>query len=327
VQFDQVEVCGADPGALVGLPGGVANLQLHAEPVTGIGLQVNSKTARINSQCTRCATPTTGASPFTSAWRSWAPTAFQRVGWITALRAPATFGRQPNPGTKMPYFQATDQDWWDEDAGSSTYNTHVRGADSPSSITENLYDAGPVYDYAGQRALGHMRGSIPETIAPAAGVRRLPMLAVSTRSGRAPAGKTSIAGTRRTIRVGARRTRLPRQADRPRAARPAAPHQAGAGSAATRPPRSRCRAATPNRCGNGLVGAPPPALAQQHHKKRCRVDRAVVGHTVEHVTAAPPAAPLVQDPARLLLGHRINVPPLQPGESLQRADSEANIQW
>lgn len=58
------------------------------------------------------------------------------------------FGRQPNPGTKMPYFQATNQDWWDEDAGSPTYNTHVRGSGSPSSIAENLYDSGPVYDYA-----------------------------------------------------------------------------------------------------------------------------------------------------------------------------------
>ncbi len=58
------------------------------------------------------------------------------------------FGREPNPGTKMPYFQATSQDWWDEDASSPTYNTHVRSATNPSSITENLYDSGPVYDYA-----------------------------------------------------------------------------------------------------------------------------------------------------------------------------------
>lgn len=57
------------------------------------------------------------------------------------------FGRQPNPGTKMPYFQATSQDWWDEDAKSPTYNTHTRGP-KPSSIAENLYDSGPVYDYA-----------------------------------------------------------------------------------------------------------------------------------------------------------------------------------
>ncbi|MGV0991959.1 MAG: L,D-transpeptidase family protein [Mycobacterium sp.] len=58
------------------------------------------------------------------------------------------FGRQPNPGTKMPYFQANKQDWWDEDASSPTYNTYVHSAKEPSSITENLYDSGPVYDYA-----------------------------------------------------------------------------------------------------------------------------------------------------------------------------------
>ncbi|WP_432246451.1 L,D-transpeptidase family protein [Mycolicibacterium sp. ELW1] len=58
------------------------------------------------------------------------------------------FGRQPNPGTKMPYFQATDQDWWDEDPKSPGYNTHVRSSGQPSAIAENLYDSGPVYDYA-----------------------------------------------------------------------------------------------------------------------------------------------------------------------------------
>ncbi|WP_445167727.1 L,D-transpeptidase family protein [Mycolicibacterium sp. Dal123E01] len=58
------------------------------------------------------------------------------------------FGRQPDPGTKMPYFQATNQDWWDEDGKSPTYNTHVRSARQPSNIVENLYDSGSVYDYA-----------------------------------------------------------------------------------------------------------------------------------------------------------------------------------
>jgi L,D-peptidoglycan transpeptidase YkuD (ErfK/YbiS/YcfS/YnhG family) len=58
------------------------------------------------------------------------------------------FGRQPDPGTKMPYFQATNQDWWDEDAKSPTYNTRVRSPRQPSGIAENLYDSGPVYDYA-----------------------------------------------------------------------------------------------------------------------------------------------------------------------------------
>jgi L,D-peptidoglycan transpeptidase YkuD (ErfK/YbiS/YcfS/YnhG family) len=67
------------------------------------------------------------------------------------------FGREPNPGTKMPYFQATQKDWWDEDAGSPTYNTHVRSAANPSSITENLYDSGPVYDYAVNIAVNPQR--------------------------------------------------------------------------------------------------------------------------------------------------------------------------
>lgn len=67
------------------------------------------------------------------------------------------FGREPNPGTKMPYFQATNQDWWDEDASSPTYNTHVRSAASPSAITENLYDSGPVYDYAINMAVNPQR--------------------------------------------------------------------------------------------------------------------------------------------------------------------------
>lgn len=67
------------------------------------------------------------------------------------------FGRQPNPGAKFPYFQATDQDWWDEDASSPTYNTHVRSPNSPSDITENLYDSGPVYDYAINMAVNPKR--------------------------------------------------------------------------------------------------------------------------------------------------------------------------
>ena len=113
-------------------------------------------------------------------------TAFQRVGqqWKTVLgpikamigdvgvgegadgvhRTPVgtfafdqAFGREPNPGTAMPYFQATTADWWDEDAGSPTYNTHVQSAVNPSSVTENLYDSGPVYDYAVNIAVNPQR--------------------------------------------------------------------------------------------------------------------------------------------------------------------------
>ncbi|MDF2825806.1 MAG: hypothetical protein K0R68_3214, partial [Mycobacterium sp.] len=58
-----------------------------------------------------------------------------------------SFGRRPNPGTAMPYFQTTDEDWWDEDPESPTYNLHVRSAGIPSDDAENLYDSGPIYDY------------------------------------------------------------------------------------------------------------------------------------------------------------------------------------
>jgi L,D-peptidoglycan transpeptidase YkuD (ErfK/YbiS/YcfS/YnhG family) len=58
------------------------------------------------------------------------------------------FGRLPNPGTAMPYFQSGTSDWWDENSSSPTYNTHVRRTTSPGGASENLYRAGPVYDYA-----------------------------------------------------------------------------------------------------------------------------------------------------------------------------------
>jgi len=59
-----------------------------------------------------------------------------------------SFGREPNPGTRMPYFQTTDEDWWDEDVDSPTYNTHVHAAEIDSDDAENLYDSGEMYDYA-----------------------------------------------------------------------------------------------------------------------------------------------------------------------------------
>lgn len=58
------------------------------------------------------------------------------------------FGRLVNPGTKMPYTQVTTQDWWDENPSSPTYNTMVHQSASPGGGSENLYDSGPVYDYA-----------------------------------------------------------------------------------------------------------------------------------------------------------------------------------
>ena len=57
------------------------------------------------------------------------------------------FGRQNNPGTRMPYFRTDAWDWWDENPSSPTYNLHVRQAGSPGGASENLYYSGSVYDY------------------------------------------------------------------------------------------------------------------------------------------------------------------------------------
>jgi L,D-peptidoglycan transpeptidase YkuD (ErfK/YbiS/YcfS/YnhG family) len=58
------------------------------------------------------------------------------------------FGRQPNPGTALPYLKTDTLDWWDENSASPTYNLHVRQGPSPGGYSENLYNSGPVYDFA-----------------------------------------------------------------------------------------------------------------------------------------------------------------------------------
>jgi L,D-peptidoglycan transpeptidase YkuD (ErfK/YbiS/YcfS/YnhG family) len=63
--------------------------------------------------------------------------------WLTG-----GFGRQPNPGTAMPYFATDTQDWWDSNPSSPTYNTHVRRSTSPGGNSENLYRVGAAYDHA-----------------------------------------------------------------------------------------------------------------------------------------------------------------------------------
>ncbi|MFC0452999.1 L,D-transpeptidase family protein [Rhodococcus jostii] len=69
------------------------------------------------------------------------------------------FGRQSAPATAMPYFQSDRRDWWDSNPLSPTYNTHVRQDASPGGNSENLYEAGPLYDYA--VAIGHNAARIP----------------------------------------------------------------------------------------------------------------------------------------------------------------------
>jgi L,D-peptidoglycan transpeptidase YkuD (ErfK/YbiS/YcfS/YnhG family) len=65
---------------------------------------------------------------------------------------PSAFGRQPNPGTRMPYRQVGTSDWWVSDPRSASYNTYRHCApgtcDFNESAGENLGRAGPSYDYA-----------------------------------------------------------------------------------------------------------------------------------------------------------------------------------
>lgn len=64
------------------------------------------------------------------------------------FRLDQAFGRQDNPGTTMPYTKVTGRSWWGGDPASpATFDRMVTGA-NPGPGSENLYNAGPVYDYA-----------------------------------------------------------------------------------------------------------------------------------------------------------------------------------
>lgn len=58
------------------------------------------------------------------------------------------FGNEANNGTKLPYFRAGPDDWWDEDPHSAHYNRHVVSRTSPGVNSENLYYSGYVYAHA-----------------------------------------------------------------------------------------------------------------------------------------------------------------------------------
>ncbi len=61
------------------------------------------------------------------------------------------FGSAANPGTSLPYFRTTAQDWWVSDPNSKVYNTHYQctsGCPFDTADGENLYQAGYVYTYA-----------------------------------------------------------------------------------------------------------------------------------------------------------------------------------
>jgi L,D-peptidoglycan transpeptidase YkuD (ErfK/YbiS/YcfS/YnhG family) len=58
------------------------------------------------------------------------------------------FGNEPNNGTRLAYFRAGPDDWWDEDPNSRHYNRHVISRYSPGENSENLYYSGAVYAHA-----------------------------------------------------------------------------------------------------------------------------------------------------------------------------------
>ena len=73
--------------------------------------------------------------------------------------------------------------------------------------------------------------------------------------------------------------------------------------------------------------APPPLqLAQHHDEQRGGVGAAVVDRPAAERDAGRLAeAHLVEDPARLLLGERVDGPPLEPGQGLERAQRQVGV--
>jgi L,D-peptidoglycan transpeptidase YkuD (ErfK/YbiS/YcfS/YnhG family) len=63
-----------------------------------------------------------------------------------------SFGIQANPGTRLPFFQVDDNDWWVSDTKSPAYNTHQRCAVGTCPFNEGagerLKSAGTAYDHA-----------------------------------------------------------------------------------------------------------------------------------------------------------------------------------
>jgi L,D-peptidoglycan transpeptidase YkuD (ErfK/YbiS/YcfS/YnhG family) len=58
------------------------------------------------------------------------------------------FGNEANNGTRLAYFRAGPDDWWDENPSSVQYNRHVRSRYSPGAASENLFYSGAAYAHA-----------------------------------------------------------------------------------------------------------------------------------------------------------------------------------
>lgn len=97
-------------------------------------------------------------------WYQWGPAVTAHVGsdglsWHPSESISATpigsftltqaFGYYGNPGTGLPYFQTTPDDYWISDEG-PLYNTHQRcgGCGYDDGVNEHLYYETPYYNYA-----------------------------------------------------------------------------------------------------------------------------------------------------------------------------------
>lgn len=71
------------------------------------------------------------------------------LGTFTLTQA---FGRDPDPGTALPYHQTNPNDWWVSDVHSKLYNTLQNCVEAAcpfnTSVSEHLYYEVPYYDYA-----------------------------------------------------------------------------------------------------------------------------------------------------------------------------------
>ncbi|MFN2518371.1 MAG: hypothetical protein ABR604_04890, partial [Jatrophihabitantaceae bacterium] len=85
-----------------------------------------------------------GLSETPSEWISATP-----IGSFTITQA---FGRDPNPGTSLPYTQTTPADWWISEVDSPLYNTRQRCSWGCSftlgAPNEHLYYVTPYYNYS-----------------------------------------------------------------------------------------------------------------------------------------------------------------------------------
>ncbi|MFD6160050.1 L,D-transpeptidase [Nocardia sp. NPDC060256] len=56
------------------------------------------------------------------------------------------YGNAPDPGTRYPYHQLTEGDWWNGNPSTVGYNTFQHGTD-PGGASEALWQVTPAYDY------------------------------------------------------------------------------------------------------------------------------------------------------------------------------------